>query len=301
MANQTVSASRIRSTALLKDRSIQRSPRERMTDAITRTAIYTVLTIGAIAALLPIYWMVISSLKPPGVLFQNPPEMFPSDPTLYNYTRLLNLPIVYRWLFNSTFVALAVTIGSLFLNSLSGYTLAKLRFPGRSALFWMILATMMVPAQATLVPLFILIRNFGWYDTYLALIVPSLSGAFGIFLMKQYMSTLPSSLIDAARLDGCSEFRIFRKVVLPMAKPALAVLGIFTFITNWNSFIWPLIMTSGESMRTLPVGLVTTRGSAFDFGMVMAGATFAAIPVVIVFLLFQQYFEKGLTVGALKG
>jgi multiple sugar transport system permease protein len=275
--------------------------RERQLHRIGIGLTYAVLTVWAALIFLPLYWMFSTSLKAGEAVFQVPPQMIPSPISFQAYQRLLTYPHTFRWFLNSAIVALGVTIGRLVLASLAGYTLAKLRFPGKGLIFWAIVATMTIPDQVILIPLYSLILRADLLNTYWALILPALGSPFSIFLMKQFMSTLPSSLIDAARMDGCSEFGIYWKVILPLAKPGLAVLGIFSFTGTWNSFIWPLLAAPDPKMTTIQVGLTLLRFGLLDWGMLMAGASAAAIPVILVFLAFQRYFMRGLTIGAMKG
>jgi multiple sugar transport system permease protein len=185
---------------------------------------------------------------------------------------------------------------------MAGYAFAKKRFPGSNVVFYMYIASMMIPGQVTLVPLFLIMSKLNFLDSYWGLILPGIAGPFGVFLMKQFLSTLPTSLIEAATIDGCGELQIFRQIVLPLSKPGLAVLGIFTFMGQWNEFLWPLIITNSSKMRTLPVGLALLQEELpMQYGLLMAAATYAAIPMIIIFMMFQKYFLKGITVGALKG
>jgi len=194
-----------------------------------------------------------------------------------------------------------VTFGILLIDSMAGYVLAKKKFPGRNLIFWIIISTMMIPGQVTLVPLFIMIRDLNLMDTHWALILPDLSMVFGVFLMRQFMYSIPDELIEAAKMDGASEWRTFWTIVLPLAKPGLAALGIFTFMNVWNSFLWPIIVLNNAKLYTLPVGLKTLQDANLaSFKLLMSGAAVAAIPMIIVFILFQRYFVKGLTLGGVK-
>ncbi|WP_042142520.1 carbohydrate ABC transporter permease [Paucisalibacillus sp. EB02] len=205
------------------------------------------------------------------------------------------------WFFNSLYIGIVVTIGILLLDSMAGYVLAKKRFPGRNLIFWLIISTMMIPSQVTLVPMFIMIRDLGLMDTHWALILPDLSMVFGVFLMRQFMLSIPDELIEAAKIDGASEWKTYWKIVLPLARPGLAALGIFTFMNVWNSFLWPIIVLNSAKLYTLPVGLKTLQDANLaDFKLLMSGAAIAAIPMIIVFLIFQRHFVKGLTLGGVK-
>jgi multiple sugar transport system permease protein len=197
-------------------------------------------------------------------------------------------------------VVTLITLGRLLFSSMAGYVFAKFRFPGSNILFWAILITLMIPDQVILIPLYSLMVNWDWLNTYQGLILPPLGTAFYIFLMKQYMQSIPSSLIDSARIDACGEFGIFFKIIIPLSLPGLAVMGVFSFVNSWNAFIWPLLVASRQDMFTIQVGLAWLRYGPLDWGMLMAGASAAAVPVVIVFLIFQRYVVRGLTVGAIK-
>ncbi|CAM3620144.1 carbohydrate ABC transporter permease [Marinicrinis lubricantis] len=262
-----------------------------------------VLCIWAFITVIPLYWMVIGSIQDTTVSATYKPKMLPTSWSMTPYERFFDKTDALRWLFNSLFVSSVLTVTNVFFASLAGYAFAKLKFPGSKTVFWILLSTMMIPAQVTLIPLYILVINvFNLGDTYTAIIAPALVSVGNIFLMKQYMSTLPSSLIHAARIDACSEFGIFWKVILPMAKPGLAVLAIFTFVTSWNEFFWPFLVTSSTEMRTIQVGLASfVFADATDYGAIMAGATVGALPMIILFFALQRYFLQGITIGAVKG
>lgn len=252
--------------------------------------------------LLPMYWIVVSAFQPPSVVLAFPPRLVPAPATWINVARLFANSMILRWLLNSAVVAGVVTASNVLLGALAGYTLAKKRFPGRQAIFWTVISLMLVPGQLTIIPLYALIIRLDWINTYRALIVPALVGPFAIFLMKQFLQTLPSELLDAARIDGCGEWGVFRRVVFPLARPGMGVLGIFTFMGTWNDFLWPLIVTNKESMMTLQIGLTSLQNVYFtDYGLLMAGAAVSAVPMVIAFVLFQPYFVRGVTIGALRG
>jgi multiple sugar transport system permease protein len=265
--------------------------------------IMPVLVIWGIVTIIPLYWMIVGSLQDTGLTGSFNPQWLPLHPTLASYARFFAATNVWQWTFNSLFVSSVVTVTNVLFASLAGYAFAKLKFPGQKQIFWTLLATMMIPAQVTLIPLYILMINvFQLGDTYTVMILPSVVSVSNIFLMKQYMSTLPSSLIDAARIDACSEFGIFWKVILPMSKPGLAVLAIFTFVANWNDFFWPFLVTQSDTMRTLQVGLASFKfAESTDFGAMMAGATIAAVPMIVLFFALQRYFLQGITIGAVKG
>ena len=265
-------------------------------------AAYVILTLWALWALLPLFWMISTSFKEVRAAIKIPPEWLPAHPTLINYEHLFARAPAFRWFANSAIVAVAHTLTMLFFCSMAGYAFAKKEFPGKTAIFWSLLSTMMIPGMVLLVPLFLLVSRMGLINNFGGLILPGMVGAFGVFLMKQFMGTLPNELIDAARIDGASEFGVYSRVILPLSKPALAVLGIFSFMGAWNDFLWPLLITQSKEMRTLAVGLATLQQESMtDYGLLMAGSAFAAVPMIIVFFAFQKHFLKGLTIGALKG
>ncbi|MCX6376044.1 MAG: carbohydrate ABC transporter permease [Armatimonadetes bacterium] len=219
-----------------------------------------------------------------------------------NYQVLFARAPALRWMLNSAVVAAAHTASMLLFCSMEGYAFAKKEFPGKTLMFWSLLSTMMIPGMVLLVPLFLLVSRMGLINNFGGLILPGLVGAFGVFLMKQAIQTLPTELLDAARIDGASEIGVYSKVVLPLSKPALAVLGIFSFMVAWNDFLWPLLITQSKMMRTLAVGLATLQQESMtDYGLLMAGSAVAAIPMIIVFFAYQKHFLKGITIGGLKG
>ena len=266
-----------------------------------KTISLIILSILALLAFIPLYWMVVTAFKEPTLTMKFPPEIFPKNPTLQNFQALFERRELFRWTLNSVIVAGTVTLTQIFLCAMAGYVIAKKRFPGSKMFFWIYISSMMIPKQVTIVPLYIMVANFGLINTYPGLILPSIAAPFGVFLMRQFMLSLPNEIIDAARIDGAGEFKTFWKIILPMSKPALAVLGIFTFVGEWNSFLWPLIVTQSTEMKTLQAGLALIQEEVpMEYAYLMAGATFAAVPMVIVFLSFQKYFLRGVTVGAIK-
>ncbi len=266
------------------------------------TVLATILL--ALLSLLPLYWMIIGSFKIQTNAMAVPPEFWPSNPTLENWERLLfGSSPTWRWFANSFVVASLSAMFAVLTSALAGYSFGKKVFPGRNFLFWLIIITMMLPKQISLIPLFILMRRLDWFNTYQGLIVPWVAYPFGIFLFKQYMQSIPSELLDAARIDGAGELRTFFGIVLPLSKPAVGALAIFAFVAAWNDFLWQLILVTKETMFTLPVGVskLVSSLTSFNLGLAMAGATFAFVPMLIVFLLFQDYFVKGITLGGVKG
>lgn len=282
-----------------------------------RTFSYLLLVAAAVISLVPIYWMFITSIQLDQYTEHVPPLWYPVgivnyfktfDPTWLQQSfdtlqgLFLRQPIG-RWFFNSAYIAVVVTAGILLLDSMAAYALAKKQFPGRKAAFWAVILSMMIPGQVTLVPLFIMVRVLGLIDTHWALILPDLSMVFGVFLLRQFMlGGVPNELLEAAKIDGANEWQAYTNIVLPLSTPALATLGIFTFTSVWNSFLWPVIVLNKKALMTLPVALKLLQDQNLAiFKLLMAGAAVAALPTIIVFLLFQRYFIKGLTVGSLKG
>lgn len=270
----------------------------------TNLIVYTILTAGALSMAIPYVWMVVTSVKPIEEIQSYPPSFYVRHPTLQPYRELFSLLPMSRYLLNSLFVASLVTVCNVFLCSLAGYAFAKHKFFGRDKIFFFILSAIMIPYQVNLIPSFIIVKNFGWLNSFYALIIPNMAMAFGVFLCRQYIMSIPNDLIDAAKIDGCSEFGIYRCIIFPLIQPALATLAIFTFLSQWNSFVWPLIVIHTSSMRTVPLAL-SVLNSQFGFGtnlaMVMAGATVVTLPVLIIFICFQKYFIKGIASIGLKG
>jgi multiple sugar transport system permease protein len=263
---------------------------------------WLVLIVTSVVSLFPMYWLFVNALTP---ITGNPPLtpiLWPAW-RLDNFRRLLEGNIYYlSWMRNSLVIATSVTVWHLFFDSLAGYAFAKRRFPGREPLFWLMLSTLMVPIHVTVVPLFVVTNQFRLVDTLWAVILPGTATAFGIFLMRQYIQTLPSELEDAARIDGCSEFGVFTNVILPLSVPALGALAIFTFVRHWNDFLWPLIVLTRPRNYTLTVGVANLQGEfATDYGVIFAGAALAALPMILFFFLFQRAFVEGVRMGAVKG
>ena len=268
-----------------------------------RLLVYAVLTLGLVLLVGPFLWMLAGSFKTAAELHQFPPTLFPAAPTLDNYRVLfskLNFPLYFL---NSTVVAVFVVSANLMFCSMLGYALAKLHFPGKAKIFLVVLGTLMVPGTVTLVPLFVLMSAAGLVNTYAALILPFAAGPFGVFLMRQFMLGLPDEILEAARIDGANEFRIFWQIVMPLCRAPLATLGILTFLASWNNFIWPLIVTSSQDKYTLPVAVATfaVGQHSTDYGVLMAGSVILVLPVLIVFLALQRYFTQGIAMTGLKG
>jgi multiple sugar transport system permease protein len=264
--------------------------------------IYLIGVLGLVAVAAPFAWMVLGSFKTQGELLRVPPTWWPQQPTAQNYDDLFSKANFPRYFVNSTIVALVVTAGNLTFCSMIGYALAKLRFTGRNAVFLLVMATLMIPGMVTFVPLFVLVTNAGLANSYPGLILPFLVSPFGVFLMRQFFSGLPDDLMDAGRVDGSGELGIFTRIMLPLTKPALATLGILTFLGSWNNFLWPLVIAQTEDKYTLPVALAlySTGQNAQNFGLLMAGAVVVVVPVLVMFLAFQRHVTKGIAVTGLK-
>ena len=264
-------------------------------------SVYGLLLVGVILTMLPLIWMISASLMPAGESNVYPPRLFPSRITLEHYEALFTRLDLARYLFNSTLLATAVTLISLLLNSMAGYAFAKLRFPGRNRLFKTLLAALVIPAQVSMLPLFLLLKQLGFVNTYWGVIIPGMASIFGIFLIRQYALSISDSLLDAARIDGAGEFRIYWSLVLPLCKPILVTLAIFTFMGTWNDFMWPLIVLTDGEMYTLPVALANLLGEHVqDTEMMMAGAVLTVLPVMLVFMILQRSYIKGIMIGGVK-
>ena len=263
---------------------------------------YLILVAGAFIMVFPFIWMIIASLMTAGEIQLRPPVWLPAEPQFQNYTELPQKIPIARLYFNSLFTSALIVFGVLLSSSLAGFAFAKYRFPGREFLFYLILATMMIPFFVTLIPVFFIVRQLGWIDTYQGLVVPGLTSAYGIFLMRQFIITLPDELIDAARIDGASELRIFWRIIVPLVKPALATLGTFTFIAAWNNFLWPLLVLNSRELMTLPLGINSMKSLYADnTNLLMAGTAVAVIPMLVVFVFLQRYFIQGIALTGLKG
>jgi multiple sugar transport system permease protein len=264
--------------------------------------VYALLTVVGVLSLFPLYWLFVTSLSPQQFVVKVPPDLLPTQATLQNYQRLFGTTPVVRWLVNTVLIAGAITLFHLLFDSMAGYAFAKRDFPGRNVLFWLVLSTLTVPAQVTLIPVFFELKTLNLLDTYPGVILPGFADVFGVFLMKQYIQTLPSELEGAGRVDGASEWQLYRHIILPLCTPALAVLAIFTFQRYWNGFILPLVVLRDALKYPIQVGLATLQGEFnTDYGMLMTGAAVAAIPMMLVFFLFQRYFVEGIRIGGVKG
>jgi multiple sugar transport system permease protein len=287
---------------------------------VPRTAVYALLVLVAVVSLFPLYWMFNTALIPATSTVKLPPDILPVDATLSNFTDIMRatgqaklyIPFteefiamsrLWLWFLNTAFIALFSTAVHVLFDSMAGYAFAKRKFPGSNLFFWMILAALMIPGQVTLVPLYLMISKLGWVNSFQGVIMPGLADVIGIFLLKQFIQTLPTELLEAARIDGASEWATFTGIVLPLSTPALAVTAIFAFQRYWNAFLWPLIVLQSPDLFTLQVGLSYIHTSEFgtNYGLLMAGAAMAAIPMILFFFAFQKYFMQGLRIGAVKG
>ncbi|MGN6486238.1 MAG: carbohydrate ABC transporter permease [Devosia sp.] len=261
----------------------------------------TILALIALAIVFPFIWMLFTSFKPEAQIAQYPPKLFPDSWTLENYQNVWSRIPFARLFLNSIVMAGGVTIISLLLDSMAAYALSRLEFPGRDAIFIVILIALMLPFQVMFIPLYVVVHDLGLLDSYSGLIVPRATNAFGIFMLRQFFMTLPRELDEAARIDGASEFGIYWRIILPLSGPALATLAIFHFMYNWNDFLWPLLITSSTEMRTLPAGLALFVGQhVVEYGVVMAGAVLTLLPLLVAFLFAQRYFIQGIAMTGIK-
>ena len=282
----------------------KKAPASREGGAWRRTPawLYAVLLGGLFLVVVPFAWMLVSSLKPEAEVRAVPPTWWPETVTLENYDRLFTGLDFPTYFMNSAIVALAVTAGNMVFCSMLGYALAKLDFPGKKALFAIVIGTLMIPGVVTFVPLFVLTTRIGLSNTLIGMILPFLAGPFGVFLMRQFIQSLPDELIQAARIDGAGELRIFFSVILPLCGPALATLGILTFLTSWNNFLWPLVVAQTEDKYTLPVALAlyAVGQNATQYGLLLAGSVVVVLPVLAVFLLLQRHIMQGIAMTGIK-
>jgi len=274
----------------------------RSRDRVARVVLYVVLFGGLALVVGPFVWMLLSSFKPEAEIRANPPTWLPNDPTFANYGTLFDQLDFPTYFTNSAVVAVLTTVGNLLFCSAAGYALAKLPFAGKRLLFGIVLGTLMVPSIVTIVPLFVLTSNLGLVNTVAGLILPYLAQAFGVFLMRQFIQSIPNDLLEAARIDGASELRIYWQVVLPLCRPALATLGILTFLASWNNFLWPLVAATTEDTYTLPVALAlyAIGQNRTDYDILLAGAVVIVLPVLVVFILLQRHFVRGIATTGLK-
>lgn len=269
---------------------------------VARAWLLNLLMLGAAAvALLPLLWMVSVSFMPAGAASTSPPPLWPQQATLVHYRELLGRGEMAQRFANSLGLALVTTGVSTLLNAMAGYAFCKLRFAGRDRLFQALMAALVIPGQVAMLPLFLMLKQFGLVNTYVGVLLPSMAGIFGIFLVRQYARSVPDELIEAARMDGAGEWRIFFAIVLPLLQPVLATLAVFAFLGSWNDFMWPLIMLTDAERHTLPVALANlSREHVQDTELMMAGAVITVLPVLLLYLLLQRHYLQGLTMGSVK-
>ncbi|HEY6809298.1 MAG TPA: carbohydrate ABC transporter permease [Gemmatimonadales bacterium] len=268
----------------------------------TSLALHLLLALGAVATLFPLVWMISGSFMSTGEANAFPPRLLPQHPTWAQYAALFTRLDIGRYFLNSVIVAGTATLVSLFVNSLAGYALAKLEFRGRDRLFRILVAGLVIPAQVSMLPLFLLLRELGLVNTYAGAMVPAMATIFGIFLIRQYVVSVPGDLLDAARMDGAGEFRIYWSVVLPVIRPILATLAIFTFLSTWNDFLWPLVALTDNAKYTLPVALAGLAGEHVqDTELMLAGSVVTVLPVLLLFGFLQRSYVSGITTGTAKG
>ncbi|MGW3380318.1 carbohydrate ABC transporter permease [Streptomyces albogriseolus] len=286
-------------------RPVPAQARPRGRGRVRTPLLHTVASLGLLVMSAPFLWMALSAFKTRRDLTASPPVWIPSEWTLSNFSALLDQLDMPRYFLNSLIVAVLVTLCNLLFCSMLGYALAKLEFAGRSKVFGVVLAALMVPGNLLILPLYVLMTTLGLIDTYAGLVLPFAAGAFGVFLMRQFMQSIPDELLEAARIDGAGEWYIFWRIVLPLVKPALATLTIFTFLGSWNNFVWPLIATNDPDKYTLPVALATfandpNRTVGGGNGMLMAGSLLVVLPVLLVFVVLQRHFTQGIATAGLK-
>jgi multiple sugar transport system permease protein len=264
-------------------------------------SLWAIMVLITVATLAPLVWMVSASFMPGGEASTFPPRFFPRVFTLEHYTALFTRLNIARYFLNSTFLALSVTAISLLVNSLAGYAFAKYRFRGRDPLFKFLISSMVIPSQVTMLPLFLMLNKMGFVNSYVGVIIPGMASIFGIFLIRQFAFTIPDSFIEAARMDGASDLRIYWSLILPLCKPILITLAIFTFMGTWNDFLWPLIVMTDDTMYTLPVALANlSLEHVQDTELMMAGSVITIAPVLILFVAVQRYYIQGIMAGGIK-
>ncbi|MGO4701895.1 carbohydrate ABC transporter permease [Dyella sp. 2RAB6] len=273
-----------------------------MNPRLAKALIHGLLIGGTLVAVFPLLWMLSVSFMHPGEASALPPPLFPAHATLANYHELFERAGMGRYLLNSLAISSAITLLSLAFNLMAGYAFAKLRFAGRERLFQMLLGGLVIPAQVAMLPLFLLLKYLGLVNSYAAVVMPAMATIFGIFLVRQYARGIPDDLLEAARIDGAGELRIFGQIVLPLLKPIMVTLAIFTFLTAWNDFMWPLIALTGQEHYTLPIALASlSREHVQDSELMMAGSVVTVLPVLVLFLALQRYYLQGLLLGSVKG
>jgi multiple sugar transport system permease protein len=288
----------------IPNQAVTRPRTIRVGEVVRHLATHLLLIVGALIMVIPFVWMVSTSFKELSQVFVYPPEWIPNPFVWTNYPEAFRAVPFARWFVNSAVIAVMVTLGQLLTCSLAGYTFARLRFPGRTPLFLIYLGTMMIPPHVTIIPVFVMMNNLALIDTFYPLILPALVSAWGTFLFRQYFLTMPSELEDAAKIDGCSFFRIYRQIFMPLSKPVIATLGIFTFMGSWNDFLGPLIFLQSKDNKTLTVGLLQFRAEfqgLSNWPVMMAGVVISVLPILIAFIIGQKYFVRGIALTGIKG
>lgn len=285
-----------------KNLKIRESKEEKRKMHLKKALVYLFLVLISIAMVVPLLWMFSSAFKPKAEIFTYPPTLISKNPTIRNFFTLFEQRPFDRNLFNSFFIAASSTILSLFFCTLAAFGFAKYQFPARELLFLFLIGTLIIPFHITMIPLYVLYRKIGWINKFWGLIFPGMANAFGIFFMRQYLIKIPDDFLDAARIDGCSEIKIFLYIILPMAKPALTALGMIFFMSSWNNFLWPLIILKSKEMLTAVVALRgLSSGLRVPYDLIMAGSVLIVVPLIVVFLILQKQFIAGITSGAIKG
>jgi multiple sugar transport system permease protein len=264
---------------------------------------YAVLLLTSIIFIFPLYWMLTGSFKTQVSIWATPPEWIPSHFKLLNYEHIFSTTPAPLWMFNSVFTSLTTVVFVVIFSAMAGYAYAKKKFPGDKILFFVVIATMMMPTQVTLIPLYMICRDLGLIDSYLGVILPAIAFPFGVFIVRQFAKSIPDEIVESARIDGCGEIRLFATIVLPLLLPALGALAIFAFMHTWNDYLWQLIILQSKEKLTLPLGIstITYSENSMNYGFAMAGASLAAVPMILFFLLLQRSFIKGITLGSVKG
>ena len=263
---------------------------------------YAVAVLLALIALVPFFWMISTSLKSRGALMSIPIEWIPAEPTLDAYTTVFERFPFFQTILNSLFISVSYTVITLFSASLAAYAFTKIRFKGSGFLLGVYLATMMIPTQVTMIPLFVVMNQMGLINHYASVILPSVFKPFAVFMLVQQMRTIPGDYMDAARIDGASVYGIYRNVILPLCVPTLATLAITTFMESWNDYLWPLLMLTDRSKMTLPIALSTLNGQyGTEYNVLMAGSLISMIPIILIYIFAQKYFKNGLMAGGIKG
>lgn len=287
--------------AMTTGSSTIKSDQKKWTYRGLRFTLYVYLTLGALFVMIPYFWMVSASFKNEGEIFETGINLLPRDWTLYNYRTVFDEYQITRWLLNSFLIGFILLASNLTLTVAAGYAFARLRFWGRDVLFFIYVGAMMVPIQVRLIPSFLIVKEIGWLNTYQGIASLQLIEFFGVFLVRQFMLNMPRELEDAARIDGCSWFRVMWQIIIPNSKPALAALAIFTFTAAWNNFLWPLVVINKPEIMTIQVGLSAIKGETIPWGILMAATTISAIPLAVMYVLLQALFTQGIVMSGIKG